>query len=162
MRCIVIVTYVSYREKYLSFCGEALELAKNMLLLHSPSLQDFAQLQQVAHRGSSGSVATIPMSNIAKNYSSAEKGSPKIRSRANTLIAKPPSTDDMATATKSNKHRTKNSKEHKVERSQTFLGKGEKKERPHTAHVHHRTSSTDGRGARVEDSPDGGSCHSNL
>ena len=147
------------REKYLSLCGEALELAKNMLS-YSPSLQDLTQLQQVTRHGTS--VVTIPTTNIAKNSSCTDKSSPKARSRANTIIHfKPPTTttDDIATTAKSAKHRVK-SKGTKVERSQTFLGKEEKKERPHTAHsiysAHHRSGSSVTGGIGVDDLPDGG------
>ena len=153
-----------YREKYLSLCGEALELAKNMLS-YSPSLQDLTQIQQVSRYGTS--VVAVPSANVAKNSSYFDKSSPKTtRSRANTLVAFKPmtTTDDMATTAKSAKHRVK-SKGTKVERSQTFLGKEEKKDRPHTAHstfpAHHRSgSSTSGGGTGVDDLPDGGNVNS--
>jgi len=152
-----------YREKYLSLYGDALEMAKN-LLSHSPSLQDLVHLQRVARHGGSTSVVAVPTTNIARNPS-AEKNSPKARSRANTIIAfKPSSTDDIVTTTKSVKHRggVLKSKGNKVERSQTFLGKDEKKERPLTAHAaytpqtHHRSSSSAGGGTGLDDFTDGG------
>ena len=161
IQCDVYCHYnvLFYREKYLSLCGEALELAKNMLS-YSPSLQDLAQLQQVTRHGTS--VVAIPTANVAKNSSYVDKSSPKARSRANTIVHfKPPlTTDDIATTAKSAKHRAKG-KGAKVERSQTFLGKEEKKERPHTAHstyaAHHRSSSSaSGGGTGVDDLPDGG------
>lgn len=154
---------VVYREKYISLCGEALELAKN-LLTNSPSLQDLTQLQQVIRHGGSASVVTFPAANVAKN-SPVDKSSPKTRSRANTVIAfKTMATDDMATTSKSVKHRgVLKSKGNKVERSQTFLGKEEKKERPHTAHnayshrqSHHWSSSSASGGTGIDDLPDGG------
>ena len=127
------------------------------MLSYSPSLQDLAQLQQVTRGGTS--VVTIPTA--AKNPSYVDKSSPKTRSRANTIVHfKPPSTtDDIATKpTKQNRVKGKGTK---VERSQTFLGKEEKKERPHTAHStyssHHRSSSSaSGGGIRTDDLPDGG------
>lgn len=141
------------REKYLSLCGEMLELAKNML--YSPSLQDL-QSATVA--------SSPPMVNMAKNSSSVDKSSPKTRLRSNTIVPyKTTSIDDIGTSSKSKSHRTKNKSGKVVERSQTFLGKEEKKERPHTAHaacnpqVHHRTNSlASGGGPVIDDLPDGG------
>lgn len=156
---------VFYREKYLSLCGEALEMAKN-LLSYSPSLQDLTQLQHVARHGGNTSVVVVPTTNLGKN-SSVDKSSPKTRLRANTIINKPSSTDDIATTAKSVKHRgVLKGKGNKVERSQTFLGKDEKKERSHTAHVaytpqtHHRSSSSASGGTGADDLPDGGNFHS--
>ena len=64
------------------------------------------------------------MASAAKN-SSADKSSPKTRSRANTIVSSKGilTTDDIKAA----KHRGAKSKGTKVERSQTFLGKEEKK-----------------------------------
>lgn len=156
---IVLSTHIVYREKYLSLCGEALELAKSMLS-HSPSLQDFAQFQ---HMSRHGSVMSIPMASGAK-VSSADKSSPKTRSRANTLVSAKPilTTDDI----KSTKHRGVKSKGTKVERSQTFLGKDEKKDRPHISYVptqnlHHRSNSSASGGTGLDDTPDGCKGHSN-
>lgn len=142
-----------YREKYLSLCGEALELAKSMLS-HSPSLQDFSQLQHVSRHGS---IMSIPMASAAKN-SPADKSSPKTRSRANTMVSSKgiSTTDDIKAA----KHRGVKNKGTKVERSQTFLGKEEKKDRPHISYVptqtHHRSTSG---GTMLDDMPDGCKCH---
>ena len=153
-----------YREKYMSLYGEALEFAKN-LLTHSPSLQDLANFQHVARHGSASVVAVPTAANVAKNLST-DKSNPKVRSRANTVAFKQSAADDMATTSKSAKHRgvLKGGKgSSKVGRSQTFLDKEEKKERPHTAHhvcphqSHHRSSSsTSGGGATMDDLPDGG------
>ena len=141
-------------------CGEALELAKSMLS-HSPSLQDFAQFQHVSRHGS---VMSIPMASGAK-VSSADKSSPKTRSRANTLVSTKPvlTTDDI----KPTKHRGVKSKGTKVERSQTFLGKDEKKDRPHISYVptqnlHHRSNSSASGGTGLDDTPDGCKGHSNT
>ena len=160
--CSVIARHSFGRDKYLSLCGEALELAKNMLS-YSPSLQDLQQFQHIARHGTS--VVAVP---TAKNSSHADKNSPKARSRANTLVAFKPTatTDDMlaatsTTTTKFAKHRLKSKGTKVVERSQTFLGKEEKKERPRTANPsfssHHRTSSSASKGGiGVDDLTDGG------
>lgn len=131
------------------------------MLSYSPSLQDLAQLQQVTRHGTS--VVAIPTPNVAKNSSYVDKSSPKTRSRANTIVHFKPhsTTDDIPTTAKSAKQHRVKGKGPKVERSQTFLGKEEKKERPHTAHAtysaHHRSnSSASGGGIGVDDSPDGG------
>ena len=130
------------------------------MLSHSPSLQDFAQFQ---HMSRHGSVMSIPMASGAK-VSSADKSSPKTRSRANTLVSAKPilTTDDI----KSTKHRGVKSKGTKVERSQTFLGKDEKKDRPHISYVptqnlHHRSNSSASGGTGLDDTPDGCKGHSN-
>ena len=100
------------------------------------------------------------MASAAKN-SSADKSSPKTRSRANTIISSKGilTTDDIKAA----KHRGAKSKGTKVERSQTFLGKEEKKDRPHIAYVptqtHHRSSSSASGGTGLDDIPDGCKCH---
>ena len=129
------------------------------MLSYSPSLQDLHQFQHITRHGTS--VVAVPTS---KNSSHVDKSSPKARSRANTLVAFKPATttDDMpaTTTTKFTKHRVK-SKGTKVERSQTFLGKEEKRERPRTANPsfssHHRTSSSaSGGGVGVDDLTDGG------
>ena len=153
----------------MSLCQDAIEMAKN-LLPYSPSLQDFSQLQNMSSRyGSSISVASVPATTVAVKSQTNEKGSPKTRSRANTIIAPKHSSvivDDMHMVNiKSSKQRGTKSKGGKVERSQTFLGKDEKRDRnyvpPSYSPQNHRTSSSSGGGANLlDDFPDGGMVHS--
>lgn len=129
-------------------------------------MQDLSQFQHAVRSGGSASVVAIPTTNITKYSQSVDKSSPKFRTRANTIInvKHPSSTDDIVTTTKSAKPRGKG-KGNKVERSQTFLGKEEKKDRPRTAHgayhvqAHSRTSSLAG-GPGLDDFPDGGKFYS--
>jgi len=143
-------------------------MAKN-LLPYSPSLQDFSQLQNMSSRyGSSISVASVPATTVAVKSQTSEKGSPKTRSRANTIAPKHSSVivDDMHMVNiKSSKQRGTKSKGGKVERSQTFLGKDEKRDRnyvpPSYSPQNHRTTSSSGGGANLlDDLPDGGMVHS--
>ena len=140
-------------------------MAKN-LLPYSPSLQDLSQLQSMSSRyGSSISVASVPSSTVVVRNPPGEKGSPKTRARANTIIAQKHASfivDDMHMVNvKSSKQRgVLKNKGSKVERSQTFLGKEDKRDRnyvppgSYSPQTHRNSSSSSG--ATVDDLPDGG------